>query len=140
MTFVEITERKRVEESLRKANEMLRLAVVVRDAHDAITVQDLEGRILAWNPGAVRLYGWSEAEALAMNVRDRTPVALRAEALGRVEQLSRAKALEPYQTQRLTKAGTAVEVSMVSTALVDETGKMYAIATTERAMMEAKGK
>jgi PAS domain S-box-containing protein len=37
---------------------------MVRDAHDAVTVQDLDGRILAWNPGAVRMYGWSEAEAL----------------------------------------------------------------------------
>ncbi len=73
ITFVDITEMERTREALRKANDLLRLAVVVRDAHDAITVQDLEGRILAWNPGAVRMYGWSEAEALAMNVRDRIP-------------------------------------------------------------------
>jgi two-component system CheB/CheR fusion protein len=42
----------RTREALRKANELLRLAVVVRDATDAITVQDLEGRTIAWNPGA----------------------------------------------------------------------------------------
>jgi len=132
ITFVNITEMVQTRELLKKANELLRLAVVVRDAHDAITVQDLEGRILAWNPGAVRMYGWSEAEALALNVRDRTPVALRAEALDRVKQLSQAKMLEPYLTKRLTKAGTSLEVSMISTALVDTTGQMYAIATTER--------
>ena len=63
---------------------------------------------------------------------DRTPVALRAEALARVQQLSQTNVLEPYQTQRLTKAGAVVEVSMISTALVDAAGKMYAIATTER--------
>src|SRR5665811_1274366 len=51
ITFMDITKTKRAEEALRKANELLRLAVVVRDAHDAITVQDLDGRILAWNPG-----------------------------------------------------------------------------------------
>jgi two-component system CheB/CheR fusion protein len=59
--------------ALAAANRQLRLAVVVRDASDAITVQDLEGRITAWNPGAQRLYGWSEDEALQMNVRDRIP-------------------------------------------------------------------
>ncbi len=69
ISFVDITEMKQTKEALRKANEMLRLAVVVRDAHDAITVQDMDGRILAWNPAAVRMYGWSEAEALMMNVR-----------------------------------------------------------------------
>jgi two-component system CheB/CheR fusion protein len=106
--------------------------VVVRDAHDAITVQDLEGRTLAWNPGAVRLYGWSEAEALAMNVRDRIPKELQKEALAMLQQLSQAKVLEPYRTRRITKAGAVVEISMISTALVNEAGQMYAIATTER--------
>ena len=129
----DITERKRSEEALAKANEVLRLAVVVRDAHDAITVQDLEGRIIAWNPGAVRMYGWSEAEALAKNVRDRIPKALQEEALAKVFQLSKAEILEPHHTQRITKQGAVVEVSVISTALVDESGKMYAVATTERA-------
>ncbi|MEI6210824.1 MAG: chemotaxis protein CheB [bacterium] len=123
---------KMVAEARRRAEDLLRLAVVVRDAHDAITVQDLEGRILAWNAGAVRMYGWSEAEALALNVRDRTPDALRAAALDRVRQLSRATVLAPYATQRLTKAGTVLEVMMISTALVNAAGEMYAIATTER--------
>ena len=133
MTFVDITEMVRTRDALRKANEQLRLAVVVRDAHDAITVQDLEGRILAWNPGAVRMYGWSEAEALAMNVRDRIPLELREKELVKVHQLSQEEVLEPYRTRRIAKDGAVVEVSMTSTALVHETGHMYAIATTERA-------
>ncbi|MFH0998394.1 MAG: chemotaxis protein CheB [Pseudomonadota bacterium] len=132
ISFVDITEMKQAKDSLEKANEMLRLAVVVRDAHDAITVQDLDGRILAWNPAAVRMYGWSEAEALVMNVRDRIPEGLKEEALVKIHQLSRVEILEPYRTQRLTKAGTVVDVWMTSTALVDVAGQMYAIATTER--------
>jgi two-component system CheB/CheR fusion protein len=132
ITFVNITERKRAQESLRKANEVLRLAVVVRDAYDAITVQDIEGRIIAWNPGAVRMYGWTEAEAMAMNTRDRIPEGQREEALARVHQLSQTQIMEPYRTERITKGGTVVEVLMVSTALVDEAGRVYAISTTER--------
>jgi two-component system, chemotaxis family, CheB/CheR fusion protein len=133
ITFVDITEMKRTQEALRKANELLRLAVVVRDAHDAITVQDLEGRILAWNPGAERMYGWSEAEALAMNVRDRIPKRHNPEELTVIHQLAQSQVLEPYRTQRTAKDGTVVEVWMTSTALVNEAGQMYAIATTERA-------
>src|ERR1035437_852859 len=73
LTFMDTTAEFKRAEALRKANDLLRLAVVVRDARDAITVQHLEGRLIAWNPGAVRLFGWSETEALAMNVRDRIP-------------------------------------------------------------------
>jgi two-component system CheB/CheR fusion protein len=105
---------------------------VVRDAYDAITVQDLEGRTLAWNPGAVRMYGWSEAEALKMNVRDRIPESHRKDALAKLIQLGQAKILEPYRTERITKQGAVVAVSIISTALIDETGKMYAVSTTER--------
>jgi len=132
ITFVDITVMMKTREALQKANELSRLAIVLADAHDAITVQDLEGRIIAWNPGATRLFGWSEAEALAMNVRDRIPRGLRKNALAKVYQLSQAKVLKPHQTQRLAKDGSTVEVSIISTALVDRTGQMYAIATTER--------
>ena len=51
ITFVDITEMKRVQQALREVNALRRLAVVLRDANDAITVQDMEGCILAWNPG-----------------------------------------------------------------------------------------
>jgi two-component system CheB/CheR fusion protein len=132
LTFVDVTAVVQTRESLHKANDQLRMAVVVRDAHDAITLQDLDGRIIAWNPGAVRMYGWSEAEALTMNVSDRIPEALRKDALARLSELSQAKVLVPFSTQRITKQGAVVQVWIVSTALVNEAGQMYAIATTER--------
>jgi two-component system CheB/CheR fusion protein len=132
IAFVNITETVRIRDALESANKQMRLAVVVRDAHDAITVQDLHGRILAWNPGAERIYGWSEAEALLMNVRDLIPEGLREKALSRVNQLSQAEILEPFQTQRFTKAGSLVDIWMTATALINEAGHMYAISTTER--------
>lgn len=133
ISFVDVTEIVQTRDALRQANEQLqRLAVVVRDANDAITVQDLEGRITAWNPGATRIYGWSEAEALAMNTRDRIPPEHREDELARLNQLGRAEILEPYQTQRLTKQGELVNVRIVATALLDAAGQIYAVATTER--------
>ena len=48
--------------------------------------------------------------------------------------LSEAEVLEPYLTQRLDKHGAVLTVSIVSTALFDESGGLYAIATTERTM------
>jgi two-component system CheB/CheR fusion protein len=133
ISFVNIAEMVRTREALHKANELERLAVVVRDAYDAITVQDLEGRTLAWNPGAVRLYGWSEVQALQMNVRERIPQALRMDALANMASLSRSEVLQPYLTQRITQSGAVLDVSIISTALCNDAGVMYGIATTERA-------
>jgi two-component system CheB/CheR fusion protein len=78
------------------------------------------------------MYGWSESEALLMNARDRIPEGLRDAALTETLELSQSKILEPYHTQRITKEGSSVEVWMTATALVNETGQMYAVATTER--------
>jgi two-component system CheB/CheR fusion protein len=132
ITFTEITELKKARAALRESEVLLRLAVVVRDAHDAITVQDLEGRILAWNPGAERMYGWSEAEALAMNICDLIPEGGREEALAVLRQQSRAEAIEPCRMQRVAKDGRTLEVWLTATALVNGSGGVYAIATTER--------
>ncbi len=136
ISFIDVDEVVRTRQALRMANEQARMAVVLRDASDAITVQDLEGRTIAWNPGAERLYGWSEAQALLLNVRERIPPEQRATALARLRELSEAKVLQPYHTQRLNKAGELLEVSITSTALRNAAGELYAIATTERASPE----
>ncbi|KJS00358.1 MAG: hypothetical protein VR65_12630 [Desulfobulbaceae bacterium BRH_c16a] len=130
-TFMDITEIKKDREALRQANDKLRLAVAVRDAHDAITVQDLKGHIIAWNQGAVRAYGWSEAEALTINASDRIPKELRTEAMVDIYRLSLVQKLEPCRTQRLAKYGTLVEIWLTSAALVNEEGKMCAIVVIE---------
>jgi two-component system CheB/CheR fusion protein len=132
ITFIDITEMKQARDALKESAGLSRLAVVVRDARDAVTVLDLEGRILAWNPGAQRLYGYSEADALTMNIIDLVPESLREEALQRVQQLGRSEVLEPHRTQRIAKGGRVVEAWITATALVNDAGQVYAVATTER--------
>ena len=134
LTFVDTTNVVKAREALAKVNEMLRLAVVVRDSHDAITVQGLDGRILAWNPAACRIYGWSESEALLMNESDRIPSNQHLDELNALRNLAIAERLEPFRTQRLAKNGSLVGVWITATALLNEDGQIYAIATTERAV------
>jgi two-component system, chemotaxis family, CheB/CheR fusion protein len=132
ITFTEITEMKTAQTALREAEALRCMAAVVRDANDAVLVLDLEGRILAWNPGARRTYGWSEAEALAMNVRDLVAEGQGEESLTILKQLARAEVLEPHRMQRIAKDGRSVDVWLTATTLVNATGEAYALATTER--------
>jgi two-component system, chemotaxis family, CheB/CheR fusion protein len=132
ITFVDITEIREAREARRESEALGRLAVVVRDSRDAIVAHDMEGRIVAWNPGAERMYGWSEAEALTMNMRELMPANLQQKEAAKWSHLGAAGALEPYRTQRLDKDGRTVDVWLTAAALVNTDGKAYGIATTEQ--------
>ena len=55
LTFIDITSRRQAEENMRL------LAESTKDY--AILTCDAKGRITSWNPGAERVFGWSQAEA-----------------------------------------------------------------------------
>ena len=139
ITFTEITELKKAELALHESESFRRLAVVVRDSNDAILVQSLDGRIMAWNPAAVKTYGWTEAEALAMNIRAMIPEDNFEASLTRVHEIARSEVMQPYRAHRVTKDGRILEVSLSAAALMDEFGSPYAIATTERVMGRRTG-
>ena len=132
ITFVDTTELKRSQDLLRENESMRHLAAVVNDANDAIIMLNPEGDILAWNPAAEGLYGWSAAEAVSKNIRELVPEQMREQAIATTLELSKSKILAPYVTQRLRKDGQLVNVMITATALVNQDGQIYAFSTTER--------
>ena len=132
ITLTDIAKIKRADDILKESEALRRLAAVVHDSRDAIILQDLKGRILAWNLTAENIYGWSEAEALEMKISDLSPENRKEKDLVVLKKLSQDKIQKPYHTQRLTKKGQTLEVCLTATALVNEAGEVYAIATTER--------
>jgi PAS domain S-box-containing protein len=58
----DITEGKQAEEQIAEQ------AAFLDKARDAILVRDLEGKILFWNNGAERMYGWTRQEAMGQNI------------------------------------------------------------------------
>lgn len=61
-TITDITEHKQAEQKIKEQ------AALIDIASDAIFVRDFSNRIIFWNQGAERLYGWSTAEALERDV------------------------------------------------------------------------
>src|SRR5476651_1666241 len=131
LTGIATTERD-ISERMESLEKFRRMATVVQDSNDAITIQDLEGRILAWNRGAERIYGYSESEALQMNIVDTVPKEYQEEARGLLASLKRGELLPNLETKRKHKDGRIIDVWLTNTKLTDDKGKLTGIATTER--------
>lgn len=119
-------------EKIRSDRQSRRLATVVRDSNDAITVQDPNGNILAWNNGAEKLYGYLESEALTMNISELLPPAYAEDAAAFLKGVLADDPRASFETVRLTKDRRELAVWVTATALRDERGVAYEIATTER--------
>ncbi len=109
-----------------------RLASVVIDSNDALTVQDMEGRFEAWNKGAERMYGYMEGEALLMNNSQLVPEGERARALDLVRQIRTGEPVDSLELQRVTKDGRTIDVWLTITKLLDGQKNVVGFATTER--------
>jgi PAS domain S-box-containing protein len=105
---------------------------VVGDSNDAITLQDFEGRITAWNHGAELMYGYSAEEALIMNVSRLTPPDKEAEQKEFTRRLMAGEAVASLETRRVAKDGHLLNVWLTVTKQVDDAGKRTGIASTER--------
>lgn len=125
-TYVDIT--LQVESDLQQR----RFAAMLRDSADAIVVTDFEGGIVAWNRGAERLYGYTQAEALKLNIRDLMMSNRVDPTLEVMRRVARGEAIAPFDTQRRTRDGRAVEVSSTVGLLFDAAGNAESLAATER--------
>ncbi len=118
--------------------ELRRLSTIVRNSNDAVTIQTILGEILAWNRGAELMYGYTEAEALGMNIQMLIPNDSRQEAVIFADRVAAGKTVDSFETNRLTKDGRTIHVWLTVTVLLDVSGKPEAIATTERDITPVK--
>ena len=122
----DITERKASEETLR------RLASIVELSEDAITVINTDGVITSWNPAAERMYGHTRAEAIGRDLSLIVPPERKAEKHAIIERVVGGRAIKTLETQRLTKAGHLIDVSLSATAIEDGSGRIAGVATISR--------
>jgi len=132
LTFTDVTEIKQASQPLGL------LATVLLDSNDAIWVHDFEGQIRVWNRGAELLYGYSEAEALAMGAGELASDEAELDTRGIWQRLRKGELVGPFEAPRLTKDGRTIDVWVTATVLTDKSGQPYAIAKTERDITELK--
>ena len=128
----DITEAKEVEEIRHY------LSVVVKQSNDAIYLHDRHGKIISWNQGAEFIYGFSEEEALNMNIWNIVPDHLLDEAHRVVNAILNGEEIQSLETKRITKFGKIIDVVFSASVITDANNALKSVAITERDITQQK--
>ena len=131
-TCQDITERKQSERAV------LRLAAIVESSDDAIISKDLNGVIISWNAGAQRIFGYTEAEVVGQSITIIIPSELQDEEANILRHLRAGEHIEHYETSRVTKQGTRVDVSLTISPMKDSAGRVVGASKIARDITDRK--
>ncbi len=120
------------------AEENQKLANVVESSDDAIITKSLEGSILSWNKGAEQIYGYSKKEIIGKNISILAPPELKNEIKELIDKIQSHKNVHHYETLRLKKDGTLIDVSITLSPIFDDSGKLIAISNISRDITKRK--
>ena len=141
----DISDRKRIEEELRRANEELdrrksrelrdyqtRLSLIVDSSQDAIIGKTLEGIITHWNKGAEQMYGYTAQELIGSPIALLAPPERKDEIPAILERIRAGERVEYFETVRVTKDGRRLNVSISISPIQDAEGKVIGASTIAR--------
>jgi len=137
-SIIDITERKRIEDAVRRGEARFRLMVSsVKDY--AILMLDPQGLVASWNEGAQRLKGYTEQEILGRHFSMFYPGD--DVAAGRPDrELARAREQGRLEDEgwRLRKDGSRFWASVIITPMLDESGTLTGYSKVTRDITERK--
>lgn len=125
-TSTDVDDRKQAE-SMRA-----RLSAIVESSSDAIISKSLEGSILTWNRSAEKMFGYTDNEIIGRSITILLPPARRHEESEIVAQIKTGKQIPPFETVRVGKGGTHLDVSLTISPIIDSTGTVIGISTIAR--------
>lgn len=128
----ETTERVFAQEALQ------RLASIIESSEDAIMSIDLDARITSWNEGAQRLYGYSAEEIVGRSVTVLLPEDRSEEEHAILSRIRCGERIDPYETLRVHKSGSPIEVSLTVSPIRDATGKIVGASKSARDIRSRK--
>ena len=115
-----------------------RLAAIVQSSDDAIVSKNLDGVIKSWNKGAERLFGYTEGEAIGRHITMLIPASLRQEEETILERLRRGERIEHFETIRVRKDGTTVDVSLTISPVRSLEGHVVGASKVARDITQVK--
>jgi PAS domain S-box-containing protein len=129
----DLIERVQVETVLRESEQRLRwLASIVESSNDPIISAGIEHDITSWNRAAERLFGYTSDEVIGRPVTILIPPDRHDEQRKIFQRIVAAECIENYETVRLRKDGSSVDVSLTISAVKDAEGKIAGVSAIYR--------
>ena len=114
------------------------LAAIVDSSDDAIIGKTLDTIIRSWNTGATRIFGYEPHEIIGKSVYTLIPPDRHDEEPVIVGRLSRGERIDHFETVRVRKDGTLVDVSLSVSPIRDRDGRIIGAAKIARDITDAK--
>ncbi|BCA56018.1 hypothetical protein W02_31580 [Nitrospira sp. KM1] len=105
-------------------NETAFLAAIVGSSDDAIISKTLQGVVLTWNTAAERLFGYTAEEMIGQSIVRLIPAERLHEEERILSTIRRGERLEHYQTIRIRKDGSRIDVSLTVSPIVSTDGSI----------------
>ncbi|MBI2824001.1 MAG: CHASE3 domain-containing protein [Planctomycetia bacterium] len=128
----ELAHRQRADDAMR------RLAAIVESSDDAIVSKTLDGRIVSWNAGARRIYGYDAEEVIGRPIALLCPPECVDELHHHLELVRRGVHVEHFETTRMRKDGRRIDVSVSISPIRDGSGAVIGGCAIAREVTEHK--
>jgi PAS domain S-box-containing protein len=111
---------------------------IVQSSEDAVISETLDGKIASWNPSAEKMFGYTAEEAIGkpMSIigRDKNSK----EFTEIIEKIKGGKKVERFETQRKTKDGSVLNVSVTVSPIKDDKGNVIGLSAIDRNITKEK--
>ena len=104
----------------------------VYSSQDAIIGKDLNGKIMTWNFGAEKIYGYKEDEIIGKSINILFSKEWQEKNTLLLSSLYKGKTIENFEMKHLNKSGDAIDVSVTISSIQDSDGSMIGVSMISR--------
>lgn len=109
-----------ITETIQYEEKLALSSLIVNSSHDAILSITLDGMITSWNKGAENILGYSSEDAIGQSIYMLIPDELKEEEIKINASIKDNKVIDGYETVRIKKDGTHVDISLTASPIVNE--------------------
>ena len=112
------------------------LAAIVESSDDAIVGKNLDGIVTSWNAGAEKIFGYTAQEMVGQPILRLIPPERQHEEAEILACVRRGESIRHFDTVRLRKDGSRIDISVTTSAIKDAAGKIIGASKVARDITE----